>query len=179
MRKLQEKNLARRTERGFTLTELAIATLVLLVGSVAVMQLVPAAMQSNLRNRYDTTATVIAQRELDQMITQSLSSASFVDADGRAIALGNVAAVNQVVGGPVVTVNNTARINFNAPAVANYNFTYIDLNDAARVPYEVRWAVITNAVGGVPISKRFIVGAWKRDPRQTAPPVTIEGWVLR
>ena len=179
MSNLRHKTLARWTERGFTLTELTIATLVLLVGSVAVMQLVPAAMQSNLRNRYDTTATVIAQRELDQMITQSLTSTSFVDADGRTIALGNVASVNQVVGGPVVAVGNTARIDFNGAAVANYNFTYTDLNDPGRTPYEVRWAVITNAVGGVPISKRFIVGAWKRDPRQTAPPVTVEGWVQK
>ncbi len=179
MSNLRHKTLTRWTERGFTLIELTIATLVLLVGCVAVMQLVPAAMQSNLRNRFDTTATVIAQRELDQMITQSLTATSFVDADGRTIALGNVASVNQVVGGPVVTGGSTARINFNGAAVANYNFTYSDPNDAARVQYEVRWAVITNAVGGVPISKRFIVGAWRRDPRQTAPPVTVEGWVQK
>ncbi len=179
MSNLRHKTLTRWPERGFTLTELTIATLVLLVGSVAVMQLVPAAMQSNLRNRYDTTATVIAQRELDQMITQSLTAISFVDADGCTIALGDATKVNQIVGGPVVAAGSTARINFNGAAVANYNCTYTDLNDAARVQYEVRWAVITDAVGGLPISKRFIVGAWRRDPRQTAPPVTIEGWVQK
>ena len=184
MSNLRHKTLARWTERGFTLTELTIATLVLLVGSVAVMQLVPAAMQSNLRNRYDTTATVIAQRVLDQMITQPLTSTSFDDMDAygnkiATIALGDATQVNQIVGGPVVTVGSTARIDFNGPAVANYNFIYTDLNDPGRTPYEVRWAVITDAVGGVPISKRFIVGAWKRDPRQTAPPVTVEGWVQK
>jgi prepilin-type N-terminal cleavage/methylation domain len=39
-------------ERGFTLVELAIATVVLLVGVMAVLQLVPAAMESNRRNRW-------------------------------------------------------------------------------------------------------------------------------
>jgi len=171
------KNWKQRAQRGFTLIELAIATMVLMVGVVAVMQLVPAAMQSNLRNRYDTTAVVLAQRELDQMITQPLSSLQFTDADGRVIALGNPAQVNQVVGGPVQAVGNMARINFNPPAVANYNFVAVDANDASGTQFEVRWAVITNAVGGTVVSKRFIVGAWRRDPRQTAPPVTVEGVV--
>src|ERR1700751_2410615 len=69
-------------QRGFTLVELAIATVVFLIGVVAVMQLVPAALQSNLNNRVDTTSVVIAQRELDQMAKQPFSSASFTDVDG-------------------------------------------------------------------------------------------------
>jgi type II secretory pathway pseudopilin PulG len=173
----KERNRKPAVQRGFTLIELAIATMVLIVGVVAVMQLVPAAMQSNLRNRYDTTATVLAQRQLDQMITQPLGSLQFTDADGRVIALGDPTKVNQVVGGPVQAVGSTARINFNAPAVASYNFVAVDPNDASGTPYEVRWAVITNTVGGTVVSKRFIVGAWRRDPRQTAPPVTVEGLV--
>ncbi len=171
----KEKN-RKPAARGFTLIELAIATMVLMFGVVAVMQLVPAAMQSNLRNRYDTTAVVLAQRELDQMITQPLSSLQFTDADGRVVALGDPTQVNQVVGGPV-QVGNTARINFNPAAVPNYNFVAVDPNDASGTAYEVRWAVITNAVGGTVVSKRFIVGAWRRDPTQIAPPVTVEGLV--
>ena len=163
--------------RGFTLIELAIATVVLMVGVVAVMQLVPAAMRSNLRNRYDTTATVLAQRELDQMITQPLTALQFTDADGRSVALGNPAQPGVVVGGPVVLVGTTVRVDFNPPAVANYNFIAVDPNDASATPYEVRWAVITNAVNGLVVSRRFIVGAWRRDPRQTAPPVAVDGMV--
>lgn len=172
---VRKKNWKAAAQGGFTLIELAIATLVLMFGVVAVMQLVPAAMQSNLRNRYDTTATVIAQRELDQMITQLLSSLQFTDADGRAIALGDPTQPNVVVGGPVQVVGTTARIDFINPAVANYNFTTVDPNDASGTRYEVRWAVITNAVGGTVVSKRFIVGAWRRDPSQATLPVTVEG----
>jgi hypothetical protein len=84
-----------------------------------------------------------------------------------------------LVGSPVIVVGNLVRVDFTAAAVANYNFTAVDPNDASATPYEVRWAVITNAGGGNVISKRYIVGAWRRDPAQTAPPVTVEGWVQK
>lgn len=169
----------RAKQYGFTLTELTIATLVLMFGVVAVMQLVPAAMQANLRNRYDTTTVVLAQRELDQMITQPLSAANFTDADGRVIALGDATLPNVLVGSPVIVVGNLVRVDFTAAAVANYNFTAVDPNDPSATPYEVRWAVITNAVAGNVVSKRYIVGAWRPDRTHAALPVTIEGSVLR
>jgi len=169
----------RAKQCGFTLTELTIAMLVLMFGVVAVMQLVPAAMQANLRNRYDTTTVVLAQRELDQMVTQPLSAANFTDADGRVIALGHATQPNVLVGSPVIVVGNLVRVDFTAAAVANYNFTAVDPDDASATPYEVRWAVITNTVAGSVVSKRYIVGAWRPDPTHAAPPVTIEASVLR
>jgi Tfp pilus assembly protein PilV len=169
----------RAKQCGFTLTELTIAMLVLMFGVVAVMQLVPAAMQANLRNRYDTTTVVLAQRELDQMVTQPLSAANFTDADGRVITLGDATQPNVLVGSPVIVVGNLVRVDFTAAAVANYNFTAVDPDDASATPYEVRWAVITNAVAGSVVSKRYIVGAWRPDRTHAAPPVTIEASVLR
>jgi hypothetical protein len=123
---------------------------------------------------------VVAQRLLDQMMSQSLDAASFVDVDGRTILLGNPATPNQVVGAPVIAVNNRARINFNAPLItAGYSFQFVDPSDPAQTPYEVRWAVITLSTGGVVSAKRYIVGAWRRTPGQVNPPVTVEGWIHR
>ena len=173
------ENVTRPRQRGFSLLEMLIATVVLLVGVVAVMQLVPAAMQSNLNNRYDSTAVVIAQRELDQMINRPLTDLQFTDSDGRVIQLGDPLTPNVVVGGPVQMVGNTVRINFTAAAVPNYNFLYQDLNDPTRPTYEVRWAVVTGAQGATVVSKRFIVGAWKREQTRVSPPVTIDAWVQR
>jgi Tfp pilus assembly protein PilV len=48
--------------------ELMIAIVMLLIGVVAVAQLVPNAMQSNFRNRYDSTGLILAQRQLEQMM---------------------------------------------------------------------------------------------------------------
>lgn len=163
-----------RKQQGFTLIELAIATVVLLVGVVAVMQLVPAAMQSNLRNRFDSSAVVIAQRLLDQMMGQPLDNTQFVDADGRVIALGGAA--TPTIGGPVQVVGGTARINFGAPVQNNCGFLYVDPNSPAGPTYEVRWAVVTTTSGAQVAAKRYIVGAWRRG---STPPVTVEGWVHR
>ncbi|HJY87252.1 MAG TPA: hypothetical protein VKE24_10490 [Candidatus Acidoferrales bacterium] len=169
----------RARQCGFTLAELTIATLVLMFGVVAVMQLVPPAMQANLRHVHDTTAVVLAQRELDQMIAQPLSAENFTDADGRVIALGDATQPNVLVGSPAIVAGNQVRVDFTAEAVANYNFTTPDPNDASATPYEVRWAVITNTEAGHVVSKRCIVGARRRDLTQTAPPTTVEGWVWR
>ena len=80
--------------------ELAVATLILMVGIVGVVQLVPASQTSNLNNRVDTTAMVFAQREMDQMINQPLTSATFTDSDGRVINLGSQTVTNTLFGQP-------------------------------------------------------------------------------
>ncbi|MBI1750798.1 MAG: prepilin-type N-terminal cleavage/methylation domain-containing protein [Acidobacteria bacterium] len=167
-----------RLQRGFTLVELMFSTAVLLIGAVAVVQLVPAALQSNLRNRYDSTAVVVAKRYLDQIVDQPLSAASFTDADGRTIFLGSVAAPG-LAGNPLRVVGVTARVDFTVGAVANYNLTYVDPNDAVGLSYEVRWTVVTSMQGTNVVAKRFLVGVWKRDPRQVTQPVTLDAWVQR
>src|SRR5579872_130231 len=104
-----------KSTRGFSLLEMLIAMVVLLVGIVSVVQLVPAALQSNQNNRQDTTATVVAQRELDQILNQPIQNTSFTDADGRTIELGDPTQNNVVVGAPVIS--GTATIDFTKPAV--------------------------------------------------------------
>ncbi|HXJ13065.1 MAG TPA: prepilin-type N-terminal cleavage/methylation domain-containing protein [Candidatus Limnocylindrales bacterium] len=155
----------KRRQRGFTLLELAIATLILMVGIVGVVQLVPASQQSNFKNRVDTTAMVFAQRELDQMINQPLTSATFTDADLRVVNLGSQTVTNTVFGGPVDPTVNPPTIDFTAAAVAGYNYTFQDpndLTDTESATYQMRWAVISIVSGGQVVSKRFIVGCRRR-----------------
>lgn len=151
----------RRQQSGFTLLELAVATLILMVGIAGVVQLVPASQTSNLNNRVDTTAMVFAQREMDQIINQPLTSATFTDADGRVINLGSQTVTNTLVGNPVIMQGTTPILDFTAAPVAGYNFTFTDPNDqgdAAQATYRMRWAVISNVNAGDVVSKRFIVG---------------------
>jgi len=70
MRTISKTRGRQKSARGFSLLEMLIAVAVLLVGIVSVVQLVPASLQSNQNNRQDTTATVAAQRELDQILNQ-------------------------------------------------------------------------------------------------------------
>jgi prepilin-type N-terminal cleavage/methylation domain-containing protein len=163
-------------QRGFTLVELAIATVVLLVGVAAVMQLVPAALQSNLNNRVDTTSVVVVQRELDQMAKQPFSSASFTDVDGNVCNLGNAATPNVVVGSPVTQYGDFVRIDFTQTQVAGYNFQGADPLNPVEGGYDVRWAVITSVnATGTAVSKRFIVGARQIGPKMLAP-VSLDSW---
>ena len=151
----------RRQQGGFTLLELAIATLILMVGIAGVVQLVPASQQSNLNNRVDTTAMVFAQRETDQMINQPLTSAAFTDVDGNLINLGSQTVSNTVFGGPVIMQGGSPTIDFSAAPVNGYNYVFTDpndLNDPAGAKYRMRWAVISTVSAGQVVSKRFIVG---------------------
>lgn len=178
----------RAAQRGFTLVELALATVVLLVGLVAVMQLVPAAINLNLTNRNDTTATVIVQRLRDLMVNQPISVPTLTDPTGQ-FPCGTTVVCNlgggalngdYVAGAPLLPSGN---IDFTAAPVANYSFNYTDPNDPSGTPYDVRWAVVTSVrtVGPTPnvvVGKRFVVGA-RRQGAGTPAVSTFSSWASR
>lgn len=58
---------------GFSMVELLISIAILLIGVVAVAELVPRAIQSNFLFRYDSTALILAQRQLDGMAEQTMT----------------------------------------------------------------------------------------------------------
>src|SRR5690349_24733381 len=113
-----------KAEQGFSILELLLATVILLVGLVAIAQLVPATILMNYRNRTDSSALVFAQRQLDQMLDQQLIATSFTDVLGNVCQLGNPSPANAVQGSGVLYVNNQTLINFSASPVSGYSFTY-------------------------------------------------------
>jgi Tfp pilus assembly protein PilV len=151
-------------ERGFTLIEALMATIIMLVGLVAVAQLVPVSLTINSSSRGGSTALVIEQRILEQMLDQPLTSStcttpSCPDAQGTTWNLGNPAVPRTVVGSAVTTVNSSAAIDFSAGQVPGYSFTYTDPNDPYGASYDIRWAVITYVKGSQVTGKRFLLGA--------------------
>jgi type II secretory pathway pseudopilin PulG len=170
-----------KREDGFTLTEVLIATIVLMVCLVAIAQLVPASLVSNSSNRNDSTAMVFAQQELNQFIGRPITDLQytgdtvlFLCTLATPCLLGDPALPGQTVGGPVVVIANHPVIDFSATPISGYSFTYQDPNDPGDVTYDVRWAVITNATGGNISSKRFILGATKRGGNSIYVPVTLD-----
>jgi prepilin-type N-terminal cleavage/methylation domain-containing protein len=167
-----------RNQRGFTLTEVLIAIVILLVGIVAVAQLVPASIGSNSANRNDSSALVFAQRQMDLFLSQPLINTSYsetIDTQTFLCNLGDPASPNAVIGSPVAVFYNQLVIDFSVSPVANYHFSYHDPNDPFGLVYDVRWAVITTtSTGGIPTSKRFIVGARKQGGNGIYRPVTLD-----
>lgn len=191
----KQRTNAGNAQRGFTLVELAVATLVLLVGVVAVAQLVPAAIESNLTNRYDTTAAVAVQRLRDLMVSQALNQVSLDDPSGQfpcppgTCLLGiGAPGVDTLEGAPLLAArergnNVVMQIDFTQAPANGYNFTFTDPNDPTQTRYDVRWAVVTSrrAVGALPdvvVSKRLIIGARSLGTRRPIR-VTFSSWITR
>lgn len=182
MRIVEARKMQDSTQKGFTLTELAIATAVLLFGVVAVMQLVPFSIKTNTANRYDTTSVVIAQKLLDEMAAQPLINAAVNDPICGAMSLG-VGAVNNSVESPTANYltmfQGNATVDFTKAAVAGYNCNYTNPNNPSAGTYQVRWGVVVtqNAAGQV-VSKRFVVGV-QQAGMQFRFPVNVEATVQR
>jgi len=172
---------ARRKDRGFSILEMMLATVILLVGLVAIAQLVPASILLNNRNRTDSSALVYAQRELDQFLDQPLISSSFVDADGHTCALGNPGSPNTVLpdSTAVTLFGGQTAINFNETATANYSFTFPSPPDPQQPSYEIRWAVIISGNGTSVSAKRFILGVRQVGGNGYFQPVTLDTMVGR
>lgn len=170
-------------QAGLTLVEVLIAVLVLVIAAVGVAQLVPVAVSLDMHNRRDSTAMVIAQREMDAMVDQGISNITFTDPNGLVCPaasvcnLGNPAAPNAWAGSPFVMVNNMPLINYAAATVAGYNFQYSDPDDPAGASYDIRWAVMTFANGAAPVGRRIIVGVRKVGGNTPLLPVTLDSMV--
>jgi prepilin-type N-terminal cleavage/methylation domain-containing protein len=173
----------REGQKGFSILEMMLATVILLVGLVAIAQLVPASILLNYRNRTDSSALVFAQRELDQMLDQPLnaqgSPPQFNDALGNICYLGDPASPNTVQGSPVVVINNQALIDFTAAMVTNFSFTYQDPTDPSGVTYDIRWTVIITGNGSSISAKRFILGVRQQGGNGYFQPVTLDTMVER
>lgn len=181
---MQRSTKRTQAQQGFSILEMLIATVILLVGLVAVAQLVPASVLLNYRNRMDSSALVFAQRQLDQMIDQPLTSNSFIDNLGNTCLLGNPATLNAAQGSNVISINNQTLIDFSqppgSPAPTNgYSFTYQDPADPNGTTYDVRWAVIIIGNGATASSKRFILGVRQIGGSGFFLPITLDTMVTR
>jgi len=172
--------------QGFTLVEMLVATVVVLVGLVAVAQLVPASVMMDANNRNDGMAMVFAQQQMEALREQPLVNTTYTDPTGvtcypagSTCNLGDPSTAG-VVGSPVVVNGaNQVIIDFSVSQVPGYSSTYLDLNDPTGSEYDVRWAVVTVTNGTVVTGKRFIVGVFRRGMRTATLPVTLDSMVQR
>jgi Tfp pilus assembly protein PilV len=176
---MRAKRQVAKAQRGFTLIEALLATIVMLVGIVAVAQLVPVSLSINSVNRASSTALVIEQRILEQMLDQPLTAMTCTapacpDAQAGSWSLGNSGAAGAVVGSAVTSVNSSPAIDFSAGQIAGYSFNYVDPNDPFGATYDVRWAVVTYLQGSRITGKRFLLGARQTGGNGFTLPLTLD-----
>jgi prepilin-type N-terminal cleavage/methylation domain-containing protein len=162
---------------GFTLIELMIAIMVLVVGVLGGMTMIIIGMTRNNSNRVDTTATNVAQTILEDISgvpTSNNTPLTITDC------LGTNLSINTAPGGAALSATGDVRWDVAAPA--GYGFTYTvcgdpaDPNNGLQTPYDVRWNV--QAAGGGGFGKLVTVSA--RQPFSVGksgiswlPPVTL------
>ena len=172
-------------QSGFTLMELLVATVIILVGLVAVAQLVPTSVLMNSNNRNDGTALVFAQHQMEALRAVVLSATTFSDPRGVTCPLGNTCQLGDPaqpgtpVGSPVNTGSGSPIIDFSADPVDGYSFIYLDPHDPYGAAYDVRWAVITTTNGPITTGRRIILGVFRRGMRSAAVPVTLDTMVSK
>jgi hypothetical protein len=156
-----------------------LACAVLMVGILSVVQLVPASLKNSVNNRLDTMATAIAQRELDQMLAQSLNGPpSFTDQDGHSVSLGGPGApgANVVMDGQSAAIDFSSDVN---SVPVGFSAFYFDLKDPSRTMFELRWAVYSEVNGGTVVSRRIIVGCRRANSNTGVFPVTLDSSVQK
>jgi type II secretory pathway pseudopilin PulG len=177
----ENRNFARsgRERNGFSILEMILASAILMVGIVSVVQLVPASLKSSVGNRLDTVATVVCQRELDQMLSQPLNVDTFLD-NGQTIRLGGAGApgAGVLMSGPSVVIDFSPGT---APP-AGFSTTYTDPSDPTGPSFELRWAVFPQINNGIVVSRRIVIGCRRANSAgnvQLLLPVTLDSSVQK
>jgi prepilin-type N-terminal cleavage/methylation domain-containing protein len=143
------------SERGTSLIELMIAMLVLAVGLGALTTLFIASMATDNRNSKDTSATLLAQKVIEELSAQSTNSTTTValtDCAGNTWTIPSTqgAAAPAGQGAPLATNAGSpyyGGIDFNQPigaVPAGFGMQYVDCNqNGGQTTYDVRWNVMS------------------------------------
>jgi len=149
----------KRGERGLSLIECMIAILIMAIGLTAITQLLILALNMNNRNAKDTTATLLAQKVIEQIAAinpATPNTVSITDCAGNAwnISTTEGAAPN---GAGANLVTNAGSVNYGAidqtqkfSAIgAGYAMRYVDCSNAGgtQTTYDVRWNIMTLRAG--------------------------------
>lgn len=173
-------------ERGTTLIELMIAMLVLATGLGALTTLIAACMITDNRNTKDTSATLLAQKVIEELSAQNTNSTNAVlltdcagnnwtipSTQGAAAPSGQGATLAASASSPYYGGIDFTQSVGSVPA--GFSMQYVDCNaNGTQTTYDVRWNVMSVTAN----STRLITASAKqvgsaRDGLHFAIPVTL------
>lgn len=142
-------------ERGTTLIELMIAMLVLATGLGALTTLIAACMITDNRNGKDTSATLLAQKVIEELSAQNTNSTNAVlltdcagnnwtipSTQGTAAPSGQGAALATSASSPYYGGIDFTQSAGSVPA--GFSMQYVDCNaNGTQTTYDVRWNVMS------------------------------------
>ena len=143
---------------GMTLIELLIALSIAAVGLTAIIGLFIVAIANNSRSHRDTTATLLSQSVLEQVLLAGTNNVANI---GLTDCLGNNFVINTVGGnapGAGATVTAAGNIDFSAAAPGNnYSMQYaVCRANGQTAIYDVRWNVLDMSVSGTTVYTRLV-----------------------
>lgn len=144
----------KRNSGGFTLVELMVAIVVLVVGVLGGMMMLIVGMTRNNSNRVDTTATNVAQTVLEQITGAPTNASPVLTLTDcvQTVQAASTLKINTAPGGATLAANGD--IDFLAETAAslngnNYQMNYIVCgNNGLQTVYDVRWNIRVVGAGG-------------------------------
>lgn len=166
---------------GLTLIELLIALSIGAVGMTAIISLFVVGMANNSRSHRDTTATLLGQSVLEQILlagTNNVANINLTDCQGNVYTINTVGAASPGAGAALTTSGN---IDFSQAAPGNnYSMTYtVCRANGQTSTYDIRWNVMNMAMSGTTVYTRQVRVAAKPTGSTSAnlyiAPVTLRG----
>jgi Tfp pilus assembly protein PilV len=139
----------RNPEAGFSLVEMLIAALVLLVGLTAGMVLIVTAMANNNRSKMDSTATILSQMTIETIAAvpaNATTTMSIVDCNPSSGSASHTIYTTGSSGGAGAPLTSGGSIDFTQATVTGYSMTYYSCQASTgdrQALYDVRWNIKT------------------------------------
>jgi Tfp pilus assembly protein PilV len=141
-------NAIRDSEAGFTLVEMVIAAMVLIVGLTAGMLLIVTAMANDNRSKMDSSATILSQMTVEMIATVPANAASnvtIVDCNPNVGSASHAIFTSGASGGAGAPLSGGA-IDFTQSTVVGYTMTYYGCQASTgdrQSLYDIRWNIKT------------------------------------
>jgi Tfp pilus assembly protein PilE len=129
-------------QRGTSLIELMIASLVLVVGVLACAALIPISIGANSRNRQQSNSTVIAQMVMEKIMSVPAGTSPVLVVSDCVPTANNVNTFGTAGAGSGATLLPSGDVNFNVAAPTGYGMLYTACGPTGgQSTYDVRWNI--------------------------------------